>query len=206
MQIQLRPAALLPLAMALVLATPGHAQQATTNDPEVRSLVCDLSGDCAADDAAPAASGGARSSATRGFTFKRTAPDAAAGAALAAAAAPKPVARRALSADLHHDFASATAELNPAARARLAKLASALSTPRLSGRRVRIEGHTDANGSAAANRALSQRRAQAAADYLVSAGVPRVRLEVMGYGSAQPLPDMPATAPQNRRVMATILN
>ena len=181
--------------------------------------MCELAGDCtdsatpAAD--APAAHGGARSSATRGFTFKRTAPDPKLAAGTGASPMPAPMAsaaptaprpQRTMSADLRLDFASASAELNPASRVRLGKLASALGNPRLATKRIRIEGHTDASGNPVTNRMLSQKRAQAAADYLVASGVARSRIEVIGYGSAQPLPNVAASDPMNRRVMATLLN
>ena len=45
--------------------------------------------------------------------------------------------------------------------------------PQLANMRFRIEGHTDAVGSRAGNVALSQRRAQSVADFLVAMGVPR---------------------------------
>ena len=185
----------------------------------MNALVCQLSADCAAqapaDSAAPAAAlPGARVSATRGFTFKRVAPDpnggktvgAATSATAPAAMGSAALAARAPSANLRLDFASASSELNAGSRQRLNKLASALATSRLAAKRIRIEGHTDASGNAMANRLLSQRRAQAAADYLIAAGVASNRIEVIGYGAAQPLPGVSATAPENRRVMATVLN
>ena len=49
---------------------------------------------------------------------------------------------------------------------------------------------------------LSQRRAQAVADYLVSQGIAANRLEVRGYGFDRPLPGKNAAAPENRRVEA----
>ncbi|RYY34943.1 MAG: OmpA family protein, partial [Sphingomonadales bacterium] len=51
-----------------------------------------------------------------------------------------------------------------------------------------------------------QRRAQAAADYLVSQGVDTARLDVVGYGSSRLLAGVPATSADNRRVMAVMLN
>ena len=50
---------------------------------------------------------------------------------------------------------------------------------------VRIEGHTDAQGRASDNKALSQSRADAVRDYLVSSGVETERLEPVGYGEEQ---------------------
>jgi outer membrane protein OmpA-like peptidoglycan-associated protein/tetratricopeptide (TPR) repeat protein len=52
--------------------------------------------------------------------------------------------------------------------------------------RIRIEAHTDSRGSATNNLQLSQRRAQAIRDYLISKGVaPETLAEVAGYGEAQ---------------------
>jgi outer membrane protein OmpA-like peptidoglycan-associated protein len=75
-------------------------------------------------------------------------------------------------------------------------------------RRVSIEGHTDSTGSVNTNLVLSQRRAEAVADTLVAAGVPRQRIVASGLG-----PDFPvasnATAAgrqQNRRVEVVIEN
>jgi outer membrane protein OmpA-like peptidoglycan-associated protein len=53
--------------------------------------------------------------------------------------------------------------------------------------KVELGGHTDANGDETANQALSERRAQSVADYLVSKSVPAVQLGVNGYGESQPL-------------------
>jgi outer membrane protein OmpA-like peptidoglycan-associated protein len=53
--------------------------------------------------------------------------------------------------------------------------------------RLRIEGHTDAQGDETANQALSERRAKAVRDYLVSKGVDASRLEAIGYGGTKPI-------------------
>ena len=52
------------------------------------------------------------------------------------------------------------------------------------------------------NMRLSRERAQAVADYLVSQGIERGRLEVRGFGYDQPLPGRRSSAPENRRVEA----
>ncbi|MDR5888312.1 MULTISPECIES: OmpA family protein [Halomonas] len=68
--------------------------------------------------------------------------------------------------------------------------------------RVRIEGHTDAVGSAAYNQDLSQRRADSVADYLASQGVDRNRMRTIGYGESQPVAsnETDAGRAENRRV------
>lgn len=53
--------------------------------------------------------------------------------------------------------------------------------------RIEISGHTCWLGSEAHNNDLSRRRAQAVADYLVSAGISRDRLVVTHYGESQPI-------------------
>jgi outer membrane protein OmpA-like peptidoglycan-associated protein len=58
-----------------------------------------------------------------------------------------------------------------------------LSKPEVS---VSIFGHTDALGSAQYNRILSQKRAEAVADYLKAAGIPGSRLIAEGLGSLEP--------------------
>lgn len=52
---------------------------------------------------------------------------------------------------------------------------------------VEIAGHTDKIGSAAYNKQLSQKRAQAIVNYLVSKGIPASRLRAVGYGSEKPM-------------------
>jgi len=54
--------------------------------------------------------------------------------------------------------------------------------------RLRIEGHTDSQGDATANRALSQRRAMAVREYgLARVPIPSARVEVEGIGEARPI-------------------
>jgi len=59
-----------------------------------------------------------------------------------------------------------------------------------SGARVRIEGHTDATGSAATNKKLSEARASAVASYLaLKHGFDKNRFIVIGWGSEKPVGD-----------------
>jgi len=53
---------------------------------------------------------------------------------------------------------------------------------------VLVTGHTDRIGSQQYNQKLSERRADAVRDYLVSKGVPRDRIETLGMGKTQPVP------------------
>jgi OOP family OmpA-OmpF porin len=67
---------------------------------------------------------------------------------------------------------------------------------------VRIEGHTDNVGKPAANKALSQARANSVRDWLVKHGVDKKRLNTIGYGDTKPIDDNATEAGRknNRRV------
>ncbi|MEO0572486.1 MAG: OmpA family protein [Bacteroidota bacterium] len=67
---------------------------------------------------------------------------------------------------------------------------------------VTIEGHTDANGSEESNQVLSENRANAVRDYLVSKGIKRSRLSTVGYGEEKPIDpsDSKKAWATNRRV------
>ena len=54
--------------------------------------------------------------------------------------------------------------------------------------RISIEGHTDTVGTEAANMRLSQRRAEAVLDYLISKGISSERLEADGLAPRSPSP------------------
>lgn len=71
-----------------------------------------------------------------------------------------------------------------------------------------VEGHTDSNGSATYNQALSQRRAEAARQALIKHQVPASRIQTVAYGEQSPVATN-STAEgrqQNRRVVITIPN
>ena len=72
------------------------------------------------------------------------------------------------------------------------------------GARVEISGHTDSVGNKAANKALSQKRAEACVDYLVAKGIDRSRLTSVGYGDERPVAsnDTPEGREKNRRIEA----
>lgn len=53
---------------------------------------------------------------------------------------------------------------------------------------VLVTGHTDRIGTERYNQKLSERRADAVRDYLVSKGVPKDKIETLGMGKTQPLP------------------
>jgi peptidoglycan-associated lipoprotein len=67
---------------------------------------------------------------------------------------------------------------------------------------VLIEGHTDWKGTPEANTAVGERRAVAARDYLVKAGVSKTRIQIVSYGSERPVcpQKTEVCAARNRRV------
>jgi outer membrane protein OmpA-like peptidoglycan-associated protein len=76
------------------------------------------------------------------------------------------------------------------------------------GRNVLIEGHTDNTGPEEFNLTLSQERADAVKNLLVSRGVAAGRITTRGYGPKYPVVsnDTAAGRQQNRRVEVVILN
>ena len=68
--------------------------------------------------------------------------------------------------------------------------------------KLRVEGHTDNQGAAAANQALSEKRAQAVVAWLVMHGVSATRLTAKGLGQTTPVADnsTPDGRAKNRRV------
>lgn len=77
------------------------------------------------------------------------------------------------------------ADLRPQARANLEELSRNLQ--RHERTEVLILGHTDSVGSAAYNQGLSERRAQSAANYVVSLGIPSHRISTRGLGETDPI-------------------
>jgi outer membrane protein OmpA-like peptidoglycan-associated protein len=55
--------------------------------------------------------------------------------------------------------------------------------------KLRVEGHTDNQGSAGANQALSEKRAQAVMAWLTAHGVAATRLTAKGFGQTKPVAD-----------------
>lgn len=198
------------MGTVLMAAAPAYAAEP---DQESAQIMCDLTGDCAdpvadtntsnAPSPAVDTRGAPRTSAARGFTFQRASASGTAAAPMARRTVIKPAVVGA--ADLRLTFPPNSSELTDSGKARLARLAAVLDSSRFASRRLRIEGHTDTSGSFKANLDLSKRRAQSVADYLSTEGVARSRLDVVGYGSTRPLAGMPASASENRRVMAVLL-
>ena len=104
--------------------------------------------------------------------------------------------------DVLFDFNKYT--LKPDAREKLAKVSGILlSYPNL---QLQIEGYTDNIGSDEYNQKLSEERADAVRDYLVSQGVTQASISAAGYGKADPVADN-STAngrAENRRVQLVV--
>jgi len=70
-----------------------------------------------------------------------------------------------------------------------------------------VAGHTDSTGSAEYNQALSERRANSVAEYLLSSNVVAERIETVGFGEDVPNADNSTSAGRslNRRVELSLL-
>lgn len=102
------------------------------------------------------------------------------------------------------EFAKAT--LLPASKTLLDQVATVLNEhPEIE--KVRIEGHTDNEASDAYNLRLSNNRAAAVRNYLMSKGVAGKRMESKGFGETKPIADntTPEGRETNRRVEIRIL-
>src|SRR3569832_1828282 len=96
------------------------------------------------------------------------------------------------------DFNSS--ELKASSRASLQKMADVFK--KYEKTTLTVTGHTDNVGSAEYNLKLSERRAKALADYLMTLGVPQGRMRIMGFGFERPVAsnDSAEGRAQNRRV------
>ena len=94
--------------------------------------------------------------------------------------------------------------LTPASQQQLKQIADKLNA--CPDPKVSVVGHTDNSGDDAINVPLSNNRAKAVADYLVSQGVVGNRVTSKGVGSAEPVApnDTAAGKAQNRRVAITV--
>jgi len=100
--------------------------------------------------------------------------------------------------DVLFDFNKYT--LKPEARERLARISGiVLAYPDL---KLQIEGYTDSIGSDEYNQILSEKRAEAVRDYLVSSGVSMNNVAALGKGKSDPVADNSTAGGRklNRRV------
>jgi outer membrane protein OmpA-like peptidoglycan-associated protein len=98
-------------------------------------------------------------------------------------------------------FSSAKWDLSPGAQLKLNDVANALIKEDPLSKMV-VEGHTDSQGGAAYNQDLSQHRAQAVRDYLVTRGIASDRITAQGFGPTRSVADNTSTEGRanNRRV------
>lgn len=83
--------------------------------------------------------------------------------------------------NLQINWALGSATLTAADKAEIdAKLLTVLNST--AGSKVEVASHTDSRGSKSSNQALSERRAQAVANYLISKGINNSRIVANGYG------------------------
>lgn len=85
-------------------------------------------------------------------------------------------------------FETASARILPQSFSLLNQVASVLKA-RPDIKRLRVLGHTDAQGDEAMNLELSQQRAASVKDYLVKRGIDADRLSARGYGLSHPIAD-----------------
>jgi outer membrane protein OmpA-like peptidoglycan-associated protein len=106
----------------------------------------------------------------------------------------------------HLKFEFDKADLRPSDKELLSRIAGILITSH--DYTISVNGHTDDVGSAAYNKKLSERRAQAVRDYLVQAGLSPDILSVEGHGKSLPLVrgTSDAARAKNRRVELGLVN
>ncbi|UVK44039.1 OmpA family protein [Mesorhizobium sp. AR07] len=97
-------------------------------------------------------------------------------------------------------FRSASARLDAQSRPLLVEVVGVVG--KCPGLKVEVSGHTDSDGSPVENKRLSERRAQAVADAIVAAGIPRTQITATGYGEDRPVAanDTPKNKALNRRI------
>jgi len=73
--------------------------------------------------------------------------------------------------------------------------------------RILVEGYTDSQGQESYNQQLSERRADSVKNLLMDQGVDPSRIQVVGYGEAQPVATNATTVgrAQNRRVEIKVI-
>ncbi|MEL5996490.1 OmpA family protein [Hymenobacter segetis] len=87
--------------------------------------------------------------------------------------------------------------IRPDAAIRLDTLVQTLvDNPKIS---IELSSHTDQRGKDAYNLKLSQQRAQAAVDYIVSKGISKSRITAKGYGETRPIVLKPTTEEEYQR-------
>jgi outer membrane protein OmpA-like peptidoglycan-associated protein len=100
------------------------------------------------------------------------------------------------------NFDTAKATIKPESFPRLDRIVEFMSLKKKT--RIQIAGHTDNAGNKKSNKTLSQNRARACRDYLISKGIEASRIEAVGYGDERPIEpnDSEEGRAKNRRIEA----
>jgi len=102
--------------------------------------------------------------------------------------------------DSRINFRYGKAEVDPSSFALLNNIAAV--AKRCPDFKIRVEGHTDSDGSEVYNQALSERRATTVAAYLADQNVSRANITAKGFGETRPVATnaTPEGKSQNRRI------
>lgn len=103
-------------------------------------------------------------------------------------------------------FPSNSSYLTDKAKVELTKLSKLMKEDK--GKKIRVDGHTDATGTEEYNVWLSDKRAASVKKFLEDAGVAGARISTKGLGPTKPVADnkTPEGRQKNRRVEVIILN
>lgn len=102
-------------------------------------------------------------------------------------------------------FAFGKADLKPAAKQTLDAAQSEINNLGLANPAIQVNGYTDRIGKDAPNLALSQRRAESVANYMVSKGVNPANITAVGYGKANPVTGNTCDAVKGRKALIACL-
>jgi len=194
--------------IALGTATPSQAQSATylaqdASQCEIfRGLSRDLPAECGSVAAKPAHLTLRSFGRTRGLVVYGDTP---AAQPVRVAEATPTTATEAETKDLsiafRAEFEFNSAELTPEAKKIVDRVAAVLNHDLMRDKVIEIDGHADARGDDAYNMTLSERRAQAVTDYLVTRHhIDPSRLKFIGKGETEPFDPAHPEAGINRRV------
>lgn len=103
-------------------------------------------------------------------------------------------------------FNAGSARLDPRSAPLLNSLVDIIA--RCPGLRIEVSGHTDSDGSAAANQRLSQARARSVGEFIRSKGIAADRLVIVGRGEESPIVanDSAENKARNRRIEFAVVN
>jgi outer membrane protein OmpA-like peptidoglycan-associated protein len=192
--------------IALVTATPSQAQNATylaqdASQCEIfRGLSRDLPAECGSVAAKPAYQTLRSFGRTRGLVvYGDNQPVRVASAT--AEAAPTETEAKDLSIAFRAEFEFDSAELTPEAKKIVDRVAAVLKHDIMRDKVIEIDGHADARGDDQYNMTLSERRAAAVTEYLVTRHqIDPSRLKFIGKGESEPYDPAHPEAGINRRV------